>query len=130
MKLRVQFIKTRSSVFPLACALARRRQSYKETVEDGVTIYSAEFDSFRDRTAYEELVRCCAGWKGAFFYFDDEIVSIDDVWFFLHPANPWEYLQKQNGSFVKKSQVQDVEVVLEGDQEPQCQKRPRLDSKK
>lgn len=74
MKVKIEFIKSRSPAFSRSLSICRAIPSFTERESDGMTIYSIEFsdNEFVGAHAVYDLV---GRWKGTAFYRDGALIS-------------------------------------------------------
>lgn len=73
MRLKIEFTKSRSGDFDRILGLISKIPSFKETSDEGVSLYSVEFDEsdFDSAQAVLDLVR---GWRSVVFYINEKLV--------------------------------------------------------
>jgi hypothetical protein len=79
MKLRLEFTDRRGSHFPWALRLCKKFATFKQTVEDGMNVYSVEFDAKKDAAAIEALAGYLGYWKQAAWYCDGQLTSLQTI---------------------------------------------------
>jgi len=80
MKLRIEFIQSRSPAFKNTLRLAKRVKTFKQFDEEGVTIYSIEFEL--NEIGEFEAFRQMTNWKGRAFFINGKLAGgsrINDI---------------------------------------------------
>jgi hypothetical protein len=76
MKIRLEFTERKGSNFPWALRLCKKMPTFKETIEDGMKVYSVEFDAVRDYRSIEALATYFGYWKQASWFADGKLMNL------------------------------------------------------
>jgi hypothetical protein len=85
MKIRIEFGPSKSSSYHWAVRLCKKLPGYKETIEEGMTIHTVEFE---DIETFEQIQRCIGGRKNTAYYLNDRPVAVDILWGFYDKKHP------------------------------------------
>lgn len=75
MIVRIEFSESSSKAYPWAVRICRRFPSFRESVEDGMTVASVELTLPQDWYAFEVLAARIGPWKNSAFYLDGALIS-------------------------------------------------------
>jgi hypothetical protein len=73
--IRLEFTDRKGSNFPWALRLCKKLPSFKETIEDGMKIYSVEFDPVKDYYSIEAMANYFGYWKQAAWFVDGKLMN-------------------------------------------------------
>lgn len=74
MKITIEFTQPRSPNFAWVLRLCKKIKTFKETEEDGITVYSVDLDE-RQMPEFEAIHWKIYSWKQTAYYMDGRLVS-------------------------------------------------------
>lgn len=86
MKIRLEFTDRRGSNFPWALRLCKKMPTFQEGVEDGMKVYSVEFDGVTEWRTIEALASYFGHWKRAAWYIDGQLIRLDAILLHVYQA--------------------------------------------
>jgi hypothetical protein len=74
MTLRIEFTKVRSPRWARVLSIVRKLPTFKETTENGETVYSVDFDTSTEFETAQAVLDFVRGWQSTALYMDGKLV--------------------------------------------------------